>query len=326
MSRKAASRSLSKGNDASIPTPPDAEVDTDGFASKADDDKKPWETDKDDDTSKADDDEDTDDDEDEDEDDDTSKADDDCDDDDKSMGKSVKFRRDLQKAISLLARHGELTDPALRKEALMAKELKGRGLNKSERLELVEILGGRVAEGSAAKVVRNQAPGVALRKSMVANDAFAEAYDNLTKSVTAQAQHLDGVCKSMEETNRLMARVLTKSADTIAAVFDRQEALAQAVESLARQPAHSPRSVGLGFAEKSFGNRGSDVISGARGGRLEKSSPEKIMRALDDMAKSAGRNSEAGQAYRLAKDSLLLKRPLMPSIAARLEEHLAAQD
>ena len=322
MSRKAASRSLLKGNDASIPTPPDAEVDTDGFASKADDDKKPWETDADD-TSKADDDED----EDDEDEDDAEKSDDDEDGDKPSaIGKSAKFRRDLQKAITLLTQHGEQTDPALRKEALMAKELKGRGLSKSERQELVSILGGQVAEGSAAKVIRSQAPGAALRKSMVANDAFAEAYDNLTKSVTAQAQHLDGVCKSMEETNRLMARVLTKAADTISGVYDRQEALAEAVESLARQPAHAPRSVGLGFAEKSFGSRGADSVSGVRGGRLEKSSPEKVMRALDEMAKSAGRNSEAGQAYRLAKDSLLLRRPLMPSVAARLEEHLAAQD
>ena len=317
----AAGRRLSKADDAIISMPADTDLEETGVAEKADDDKKPWEVDdKDpkDAASKADDDDD------DDEDDDTSKAD--CDDDD-DMGKSGGFSADLRKAVRLLTRHGEQHDPSLRKEALMAKELKGGGLSKSERAELVACLQGREATGSAHRVGRATIPGPALRKSMVDNSAFAEAYDNLTKSVTAQAQHLDAVCKSISDTNYLMARVLTKASDTIGEVYDRQEKLGTAVESLSRQPAHGPRSAGLGWAEKSFSGGGADAaLPGARGGKLEKSSPGKVRQALEDMAKSVPAHSEMRQACKLARDSLLLGRPLMPSMYAKIEQHMAAQD
>ncbi len=240
---------------------------------------------------------------------------------------STDDRAVLAKAIRILTRHGELNDPGLRKEALLAKELRGGGLTKSQKGELAGMLMGVDASRlSVADEVRNQqAPGPALQKSMVANSAMAEGYDNVTKSLALQAEHLDHVTKALQESNYLMARTLTAVGETVGDIYDRQEQIGAALESFGAQPAYAPRSEGLGYAEKSFGGQ-SQTVGARAGSALSKARPAQIARALDELAKSGGANSAQSEAYKLAALGLAMNKPLPPSIAAQVNQYLDAAD
>lgn len=235
-------------------------------------------------------------------------------------------RATLAKAIRVLTRHGELNDPSLRKEALLAKELRGGGLTKSQKSELAGMLMGVDASRlTVADEVRNQqAPGPALAKSMVSNSAMSEGYDNVTKSLALQAEHMDHVTKALQESNYLIARTMTAIGDTVGDIYDRQEQLGSALESFGAQPVHEPRSAGLGYTEKSFGGNGHTVGS-VPGSSLAKARPAQIARALDELAKSNSQNASQREAYKLAALGLAMNKPLPPSIAAQVGQYLDSE-
>ena len=247
----------------------------------------------------------------------------------KETKKSSDLADDLKKAIDAMAAHGRRTDPQMRKEALMAKELNGGGLSRAEKAELAKMLvGGPEVSQLQKSVLSAQSGGAeALAKSMVSNEAMGLSYDNITKSLLAQAEHLENSCQGIEQTQFLMAKALVKVGETVAALADRQGSVAKSLKVMSRQPVAAPRSVGVDWARKSLaGARVPDGSPGAESAghsRLAKASPARIDEALNALAKSAGPQSEMGRAFSAARDAVSINRPLMPSISAKVEEYLA---
>lgn len=250
-------------------------------------------------------------------------------DEDEDTKKSVDAAADLRRAVDAMVAHGRRFDPQMRKEALLAKELNGGGLPPEEKLELSRMLVGKSEVTRLQKSVLAAQNGgdEALKKSMVSNETMGLAYDNITKSLLAQAEHLESSCQGIEQTQFLMAKALVKVGETLTDLAERHEGVAKSLKVLSRQPVAPPRSVGVDWARKSLagarvpdGNPGADRAGNKR---LAKASTSRIDEALDALAKSAGPQSEMGRAFNAARDAVAINRPLMPSIAAKVEEYLA---
>lgn len=279
----------------------DEDVDPD-----ADDEDEPDEDDDDDDEDndldKSEDDEDDDEDEDDkkDDEDEISKSDDDdemsCSEDpadDKDTCDMTKksapiTEQTLSKALAVVNRFYEASDPSTRRQALLSKASTGE-LSKSERRELYKSLGGRAERrpSLARKVAKSfkESPTMAKAMHSASQEADVSEYleaqtDNLCKGLRTVARAQDTASERQHQATLIMCKALAQIGGTVLA-------MGRKLDVIEKQPVREPRSISARPLNKSFAGEPS---SGAE----QAAEPQEMIETLTEMNRESHANGRSG--------------------------------
>lgn len=182
---------------------------------------------------------------------------------------------DLEKSIEKLEELAE-SEPASRKEILLSKAQEGE-LEKSEREELYSLLGGEperpestLAEDIAKGMVENED----LQKALDVSDYLQANQDELQKSLSLLADHIEKSDKRQHDFNLLLSK-------SVALIGRQVMGLAEQFNTYGEQPARAPKSRGVQSLEKGFAGQA------PQGEQLAKS---EIMNTMMAMAEDCSRH------------------------------------
>lgn len=156
---------------------------------------------------------------------------------------------DLQKSIDQLQKLTE-DQVSSRKQQLLEKAQSGSDLSKAERDELFELLGKseQPKESLGSSVVKSLSENDTLQKALDVSDFLQEQHNELVKSLTTLADHIEKSDSRQHEFNLVLARA-------VAGIGQLTKSLGERVGAVESQPARLPKSRGISGAqplEKSF--------------------------------------------------------------------------
>ena len=247
------------------------------------------------------------------EDDDEDEDDDDEDDDDtKKAKKSLSVEQKLRKAVTHLATLIRGTDPALRKEALFAKSIKGTHLSDDEAAELNALVTGRpvgepLAERAAPQLSKS------LKKAVSESEAVMELAKSVAGTHVALCNEFDSLKSGVDEIHCGMAKALGAVAEAVASLHEGQANIAEALDKSLSQPAYQPRSQGVSYHHRPLSGAKSEGIS------IQKS--EKALREMVNAAPDAGSRDTFAKALFQAQAF----KTVSPQVEQMVKAHLGAQ-
>ncbi len=193
---------------------------------------------------------------------------------------------DLQKSLDKLEDYTTSDDPVARKEALLAKAKEG-DLEKAERDELFEILGGAPVTGETETttvgedLTKSMTDGdnAGLQEALDVSPYLREQHDALVKSLEAVGDYIEKSDKRQHEHSLMQSRALVEMGHLVKGMSERLGVIEE-------QPVRGPKSRGVTTErtlEKSF--------AGEEGGE-EQLSKSDISDALDGLM---GESMEGGR-------------------------------
>ena len=202
---------------------------------------------------------------------------------------------DLEKSLEQLEEMATQNDTPSRKEALLAKASAGE-LEKSERDELFEILGGSSVEPeteTATDLVKGLETNEPLQKALDVSDFLKEQHDELVKSLRAVGDTIEASDNRRHEFNLVMAKAIHDIGYLV-------KSMAEGFEDMMSQPARGPKSRGTPrVLAKSFGGQtppGGQPNNDAPGGGGEYLSKGEILAALQGMSHESMSKGMGGRA------------------------------
>lgn len=166
----------------------------------------------------------------------------------KASGKLCKMEKsedltqdDLEKSLDRLTQFAEEGDRVSRKDALLHKAATEE-LEKSEREELFELLGGEATQGDepslGEEIVKSMDENETLQKALDVSDFLQEQHGELCKSLQTLADHQEESDKRQHEFNLVLAKA-------VADVGNLVKSMAEKMGTELAQPARAPKSRGV---------------------------------------------------------------------------------
>lgn len=230
---------------------------------------------------------------------------------------------DLEASLDRLEAFAKSGDLPSRKETLLAKANEGE-LSKSERDELFNLLGGgavpeQTADEPAENIVKSMSENETLQKALDVSDYLQEHQTELIKSLRRVGDEIQKSDHRRHEFNLILAKAITDIGGMV-------KSLNEAVSTMAGQPAHAPKSLGITtkpgqVLQKSFAGQPT------AGETLTKS---QVLDALDglmeeSMAKGMSGATEFGEDIAMAvakyEQTHMISKPML----AAVKDHIGKQ-
>ena len=232
------------------------------------------------------------------------------DEDEDETSKSRRLVASMRKALNRLADMHK-SSPSVRKEALLAKAMGGAQLSPSECTQLDRLNRGLPLSAPLRhKVNKGAVLSSALQKAHTNSEGFRALANNLAKSHAALADEVEVTREASQAQNLALAKGLKALGELSVRTAERQDELVGLLEKALRQPAHAPRSAGVGYIEKSLG--------GAPAPRAQ--NPARLQKALQEMQKA---NPLRASEFQLAEYHLALNGSLPAGLQPQVAEHIA---
>jgi len=200
---------------------------------------------------------------------------------------------DLQKSLDKLAEFAERNDLPSRKEALLSKAADD-SLNKSERDELFDLLGGEavVADEPGESITKSLTENETLQKALDVSDYLQEQHTELVKSLRNVGEEIEKADHRRHEFNLVLAKAVKDIGEMV-------KSMSAEMGVISNKPAHAPKSLGV---------RGAQVMQKSFGGQApagEALTKSDVLNALDglmeeSMSKGMGGATEFGEDIALA--------------------------
>ena len=230
-------------------------------------------------------------------------------DDEDETAKSRRLIFSMRKALNHLAGMHK-SNPKVRKEALLAKAMGGGRLSGAECTELDRLNRGLPAGPALRhKVNKGAVLSPALQKAHTTSEGFRALAANLAKSHAALADEVEATRDTTHSQNLALAKGLKALGELSVRTAERQDELVGLLNKALRQPAHQPRSAGVGYIDKSLGGQ---PVQKAQ-------NPAKLQKALQEMAKA---NPLRAADYQMAEYALALNGALPAHMQPIVADHI----
>jgi len=231
---------------------------------------------------------------------------------------------DLQKSLDQLEEMTHNQDTPSRKDELLSKASEGT-LEKSEREELFEILGGapdfsaEAEDGPGDNIVKSMESNEELAGALDVSDYLREHHTELVKSLHAVGEEIAKSDNRRMEFDLVMAKAVHDIGTMV-------KSMSEAMDGFLGQPARAPKSKGIqgaGHLEKSFAGQAPE------GDRLTKSM---VLDALDGLMEKSMANGGEGRlsngediavAVSKYEQTSMISKPMLAAVHEWRKEHAA---
>ena len=223
---------------------------------------------------------------------------------------------DLQKSLDQLESVASEGDKVTRKQTLLAKA-QTEELDKSEKDELFQILGAGDKSDEptlADEVVKGMGDNEDLQKALDVSEYLQENQNELKKSLSVVAEHIEKSDNRQHEFNLILAKAVSSIGKNILGMGERLGVIEE-------QPARAPKSKGIQPLEKGFANQQ------PQGEQLSKS---EILNGLSEMVEesvSKGMNGalEDGTDLVMASSKFEQFNAINPTLVQRVQKHIQSK-
>jgi len=233
---------------------------------------------------------------------------------------------DLQKSLDQLEEMSRGSDTLSRKDELLSKASEGT-LEKSEREELFEILGGapeaahdEPTDSPADNIVKSMETNEELAGALDVSDYLREQHTELVKSLHAVGEEIAKSDNRRMEFDLVMAKAVHDIGTMV-------KSMSEAMEGFLEQPARAPKSRGVdgnaGYMEKSFGGQA------PTGDTLTKSMVLDALDGLMEKSMGAGQDGKIGNGEDIAlavakyEQTNMISKPMLSAVQEWRKEHAA---